>query len=112
MFTVKNEKSYFTQEELDDIWSDIDNENDAIKCLNHFGRNIKYPYFVSGLIHVSLKRPHETYACNILEHSMVRLRNNQWVTVNLQREYYNGIIHKIDVEREQLYFANGVLTHC
>lgn len=111
MFTVKSEKSFFLQSDLDQLWSEIDNENDAIQCLNHFGRMIDYPYFVGGLNHASIKRPHEVRACNILEHSKVKLKNGEWAPITIGKQYYSGIVYSLNVEREQLYFADNILTH-
>lgn len=133
MFTTKTESGagLFTREELDDVWRGISNYSDALQVLQTFGRLFEWPYFKRddykfptskhvgrfGGVSKSMRRcrpfrrPHIVQACNILKGAEVKLRNGRWSKFQLSREHYEGFVYSLAVDRDELYFADGVLTH-
>lgn len=121
MFTIKESTSpnhiqnpIFTQDDLDEIWKDVANENEAAMCLEAYGRNIDYPYFTSesfGPGKASLSVIHQCYACNILPESEVKIRNGEYEKIKIDSEYYKGNVISFTIEQDGVYFADNILTH-
>lgn len=111
MFTAKGGACQMTQVDLDSVWREINNAEHADRCLAHFGRLRAHPYFVRGQQQVSLKRPHECIAANLLLGSEMRLRTGEWAPILFHQTMYSGLVYSLEVEREQRYFADGILTH-
>lgn len=105
------EGNQFSQKDFDYIWGGIHNENRAVELLADHGRNLRYPYFEAGIIQQSIKRPHVVRACNVLSGSLVKTLKGPWVEANWSREAYSGEVVSLDVEKEELYYADGILTH-
>lgn len=108
MFTFKESRGLWTQEELDYVWSQISNQEDAERVLISYGRDIKYPYFNRSKNHNSIKRPHKVNACNILRGSEMYVKDLKWVPINISRSSYTGNIYSLMVDGN--YFTNTILT--
>lgn len=111
MFTSKESTSILTQQELDDIWAQINNEEGAVRALEQHGRVLAYPLFSKGEIHATLKRPREVVACNLFEGAFVQLKGGSWVPAHISREVFKGEVVSLTVDREENYYANEILTH-
>lgn len=110
MFKFKEGRGSWTDEEFQYVWSNVSNEDDAIKAINHYNRDIRYPYFDRSKKHTSIKRPHEVRACNILYNSEMFTRDKEWVNITASVEDYDGTIYRIQTEKDNNYFSNGILT--
>jgi len=111
------------KKELKEAWefiSDIDKTGDAMRCLGYYGRNWLYPLFDFSKQNkqTSLKRPMEVYACNLVDGIEVlhyenkgHYKSNQWKQASVSREWYNGPVYSMDVDKYELYVADGILTH-
>lgn len=113
MFTAKQSAGcLFTQEQLDSIWGKIDNQKDAAKCLNAFGRMREYPYFKRGQLNGTFRRPHVVQACNLLKHSEMLGRDIKWVEISaIRRTGFITKVYSLSIDKEKNYFADGLLTH-
>lgn len=112
MFSFKNGRGTWTEEEFQYVWSEVSNIEDAKQAISHYGRDILYPYFRNIKIPTSIKRPHIVHACNILKNSEMYVRNKKWVNVTLSEESYKGIICSLSVDNDMNYFSNNILTSC
>lgn len=99
------------QQELDVAWEGVDNYERACALLSKYGRQISHPYFIRGQQGCSLRRPHIVFACNVLDGSKVMRRDKKWVEAKWSREDYSGDVYSLTVEGEEVYFADGILTH-
>jgi len=112
MFTAKaTQGCLFTQEELDSVWREIRNGDRAETCLKDHGRLLAHPYFKRGMRNVSFRRPHVTASANLLPGTQIRLRSGGWATAQVTRQRYTGGVYSLKVEGDELYFADGILTH-
>jgi len=112
MFTAKPTAGcLFTQAELDAIWASCDTETRGQQCLRDYGRLPHRPYFKRGQQQGTLRRPHLVEAVNLLEGSEVLTREGSWESIILTRRLYEGPVYSLEVEREAMYFADGILTH-
>lgn len=100
-----------TQTELNDIWSSINNYDKGLTILQDYGRSVEHPYFIKGQQNCTLRRPHITFAWNLMEGASVMLRNGTWVDATFSRERYEGYVYSLSVEKDEMYFADGILTH-
>ncbi len=120
MFTIKN-NSAIIQEELDSTWANIwPNANRGLKCLKAFGRDERFPLFSGKRPWLeSLKRPMVTHACNIVDGCSVlpyvpythTAKKSDWCSVVVKRVPYHGNVYSLDVEKDHLYVADGIVTH-
>lgn len=112
-----------TQEDIERMWEIIgSNEGRAEECLRAHGRELAYPLFTAGQeAQRTVKRPIVTEACNLMDgcivlpydggssvHSVTR---EDWVPIVVSREPYSGPVYSLAVEGEQLYVADGLVTH-
>jgi len=109
MFSYKEGRGSWTQEEFDDVWGEVDNYEDAKKALEYYNRDINYPYFDRSKLHTSIKRPHVVKACNILKNSEMFIRNKKWMNIDISEDTYEGDIYKLIVDKDNNYFLNNIL---
>ena len=99
----------------------------AEECLNHHGRLIDFPLWVSGSSNlVGVRRPFVTAAANLVDGFKVLPVANAfayrgkrelsapastWETVRAERTWYEGEIVSLEVADHHNYFADGILTH-
>lgn len=111
MFTFKEGRGDWTDEDFAYVWSNVDNYEDAKKAIEEYNRDITYPYFDRSKSSISIKRPHRVRACNILKNSEMYLKDSKWLNINLSREQYDGIIYSIITEKDDSHFTNNILTN-
>ncbi len=119
------------QPALDQIWEEIgDNSQRALAMLDEFGQDGRYPLFdftasghriAKGRNHAgqaSLKRPIVARACNLIDgiemlhyDGRSHYRASQWRPCMVTREEYKGPVYSMDVDKYELYVADGLLTH-
>lgn len=115
------EIKYLNEAGLKKAWDFVgDKWLEATKCLKYFGRNWLYPLFdfsIKGK-QTSLKRPMQVYACNLIDGVEVlhyegkgHYKASQWKQAKIYREPYNGFVYSMDVEKYEVYVADGILTH-
>lgn len=121
MFTSNAQSTLYTQDALDTVFAklnkEINLEHRAKECLEYFGRNINYPFFSK----LNQKRQGRTTlfvteSCNLLNDIMsVSIYDGQrdanWFPVSVEIEQYNGYVYSLEVDRHELYVADGILTH-
>lgn len=91
----------------------------AEQCLQYFGRLPKYPLYskknsmkLSGRASII-----EVAAANLMPGLMAvgvmqeQKQEVSWQEMTLQYEEYSGLVYSLDVDRHQVYFTNGLLTH-
>ena len=88
------------------------------KCLNEFGCSLENPiytrkvaYKLQGKLGIT-----EITAANLRPELMTvgvyrEDRQISWEPFQLQTEPYNGPVYSLNVEKHELYFTNGLLTH-
>jgi superfamily I DNA/RNA helicase len=109
-------KTVMTSDTLDKIWHEIgENSDRASKCLESFGRNIKYPLVTKGENYAA-RRPVITRACNLFDGMQVRVYTGNthariWTPISVSRENYVGTVISMDVEDTHLYIGDGIVTH-
>jgi hypothetical protein len=119
------------QAELDLIWVGIgDNSQRALAMLEDLGQDFRYPLFdfvaldhrvTKGRNHAgqaSLKRPIVVRACNLIDgvemlhyEDRTHYRAHQWRPCTVTREEYSGPVYSMDVDKYEVYVADGLLTH-
>ncbi len=113
-----------SQEILDGIWNIIgNNECNANKVLIDHGRNILYPLWSKGQDLLMIRRSITTRAVNILNGMSVlfltgamdangkRVSKNKWTNIKVYREWYDGMVYSMTIERDQTYVGDGIITH-
>jgi len=111
MFKFKEGRGSWTQKEFDHVWSEVSNIDDAKTAIEYYNRDIRYPYFNKSKKHTSIKRPHEVYACNLLENSEMMTRDKKWAGIELSTTEYYGMVYNLSVEKDDNYYSGGVLIH-
>ena len=131
MFEPCSLSKVMDRERLDTAWEFVgDLFQRALRCLEYFGRDVRFPLFdlkngnetFSGgrnrTGQMTLKRPMIVRACNLMDGvQMLRYdgkghyTKRQWIPVSVSRERYVGSVYSIDVEKYELYVADGLLTH-
>lgn len=111
MFKFKEGRGSWSQEEFDYVWAEVSNREDAKIAIEHYNRDILYPYFNRSKKNVSIKRPHECYACNLLENSEMMIRDKKWMNVKLTVIHYEGTLNSITVSKNDNYYGNNILIH-
>lgn len=88
------------------------------KCLNDFGCSVEYPiyhrqnaYKLQGKIGIT-----DVTAINLMPELMTVgvYQGSQpisWEPFQIKTEPYSGPVYSLDVEKHELYFTNGLLTH-
>lgn len=110
----------FSQERLDKFWNQIsisDYLPRAIKCLEDHGRDINYPIWESSTSLFKLKRPTLIRATNLMDGMLVAperqksLKKDEWEPITVWREHYKGDVYSLKVSHDELYIADGIVTH-
>lgn len=120
MFSPTNQTRESAAQLLPRAWKFIgDNSERGEKCLRHFGRMVEYPLFTRGsLKQQTIKRPTVTEACNLLDgvlmlpfRSTAHAKKTDWKPVVLVQQHYEGDVFSLRVEAEEIYVADGIVTH-
>ena len=127
-----NNKSVFTEQDLAYIWKNIgNNRKQGEECLAFFGRDPNYPLFRGERDYKkSVKRSMWAQACNIVNgckmlpythgsdpigrtkfRDKVIVKTADYISVEVEREYYEGFVYSLEVERDETYVADGFVTH-
>jgi len=120
---------------LDRMWEGIGaNETRAEELLRSVGQVLQYPLFdftkseqkrdhaLTGRDgrQYSLKRPIVIRAANLIDGVELLMYENrsktqytvkQWCRAEVSRETYKGFVYSMDVDKYELYVADGLLTH-
>ncbi len=118
------------QDVMDQFWYSVgDLTDNAIECLNYFGRDIQYPFcYAPGRGHASTvhSRITEIRACNLLNdmevldgdiiNSYEKRRRptgsmEEFQKISVNREKYDGLVWSMDIDEDQTYVADGIVTH-
>jgi DNA helicase II / ATP-dependent DNA helicase PcrA len=125
MFKEVSGNLHYTQDALNFIFSKLGNGqiSRAIKCLEYYNRDIKYPYYLptesfgkkSGS-RLGRTTIFEIHASNLLpEIMMVPVDTGtvqaKWEKIKITHKNYDGKVYSLDVEREKIYCADGIYTH-
>lgn len=124
-----NATGLFHQDELDDLWSRYnkeDQKNRAVKILESFGRMYDHPMFEKGKTNYYSKlhiRP--VRACNLFSGYMqvavydkTFIKNERagrgkakYCDFKLTTKKYDGYVYSLNVSKFQNYVADNILTH-
>lgn len=119
MFKI-NDSHTITQDALDVTWHAIgDLTERAMQCLAAYHRSIEHPLFtLTQTGQRTLKRPIITHAsnlmlgCLVLPYSgKVHAKQSEWLPITVTYELYTGNVYSLSVSDEQLYCADGLITH-
>ena len=112
---------HYTQESLEAVFSSLrpQMKQRAIKCLQDFGREIDYPFFIGD---ATFRRCggriccFVTQACNLLPGIMslpVYSEKTQaaWEPLSLSWEKRETTVYSIQVDKHEMYVADGIGTH-
>lgn len=112
-----------TQEALDSFWAEMgDLSIPAESCLGMHGRSINYPFCEPGRRLYS-KSAALVRACNVLDGSLMlthagaltangkRAARNSWSEISVKRVEYSGTVYSLEVEGDETYVADGIVTH-
>lgn len=125
MFTPKNGTTAGLCEQA---WAFIgENRMNGFNCLSHFGRDFRYPLFAKDQASLmptnqtdarSLKRPMVVRACNLMTgclmlpyHGQKSATKAEWQSVTVTKEYYEGFVYSLDVDKHHTYVADNIVTH-
>lgn len=111
MFKFKEGRGEWTDEDFEYVWSGVDNFEDAKNAVEHYNRDISYPYFDRSKQSVSIKRPHQVKACNILRNSEMYVKDQKWLNIVLTSEQYSGEVINIIIENSDNHFSDNILTN-
>lgn len=130
--------AWATQEQLDCHHSRFNRSIEFYRQkLEELGLSIDYPIWQSGQPDLSYLMPEDTKliarngmymrACNILtdimdmpvipdkeERTTVGAKTfwlAMWEPINITKEYYDGVVYSLDVEKHNTYFSGGIATH-
>ena len=89
------------------------------KCLRHFNRHPDFPLFsLNTGKQQTIKRPMIVYAANLMDgvkllpyNGKSHTNKNNWETITVTHEFYEGDVVSLDVEDTHLYVADGYVTH-
>jgi len=118
-FVPTNDRKSRTTAEIEQFFqAQTDLDEKVAKCLSDFGCYLQEPiysrknaYKLQGKLGIT-----EVAAANLIPELMTVgvYRDSQpiaWEQFRLQSEPYHGPVYSLDVEKHELYFTNGLLTH-
>ncbi len=85
--------------------------SDAIGCLEHYGRDIRYPLIGTERRYMLGDRFTEVRACNLIDGMEVRDKSLAFLPISVHRESYSGPVVSLTVGGPATYIADGVITH-
>lgn len=111
---------------VDNFWKNFgSNVEQGILCLQDFNRDFRYPFYTSKK-EVKLDKDNllEIRACNLLNDmwvldydSYINMYNGKgkgkdaWVNIEVTYEKYEGLVYSMDVEINNTYVGDGIITH-
>lgn len=115
-------KNYYVVPE--EFWSKFGrNIESGIKCLEAYGRDVRFPLFKLDKTTFSPEREILMQACNILDGMKVLDAETYmeqggvgdvpeaWLPVRVVRESYEGFVYSLTVAHNRTYIADGIATH-
>ncbi len=94
------------------------------KCLDYYCKDILFPFYTGGdKTPINQTRVTKIRACNLFSGMRVLDYDKylkiggsgfdlkSWVEIKVSREYYSGYVYSMTVETNNMYFADGFLTH-
>jgi len=136
IFCYRQQKGNINQEYIDTFYDRFDKskfKNNAINILNSFNRKYDYPFwFKGGGCYFSKEHMFELNACNIISElmqivifdknniriqtiknrkSLIKILPKYCNIENLSYEKINDYVYSIEVNKYELYVADGILTH-
>lgn len=108
------------KEAIDFIYEIVDESSKPAECLRFFGRNIDYPIWINKKLKRSQKMgkriPMTIMACNLMPEWMelpvpTERHNFVWKPFCLGEKKYNGLVYSLNVEKDEHYVADGIITH-
>lgn len=108
-----------------DLWNMVGSlRHRAIECLTDHGKDINYPLWSRRETGFNQRTPNFIRACNLESGMMVCEPDSRtddgdmtgsssgaWHSISVSREYYDGIVYSMDVDEDQTYVADGIVTH-
>lgn len=118
-----NGSQALTQKTLDKIWNVVgDNTRMASILLCDIEKDIDYPLWEAGKGMMLLRRSSVIKACNLetgmemlplsgTNDSGKRTNRNNWESITVSREYYDGKVYSLEVSNDHTYVGDGIITH-
>lgn len=115
---------------IEEFYNNENTLNRAIELLELFNRNINYPLFTKEhkYTHFSRKHSFELYACNLIPKYMElnhyntkniilnrkgcpKIKKDYYEIDTITYEKYNNYVYSLEIETDENYVADGILTH-
>ena len=110
-----------------ELWKMLgDLRSNAIRCLNDHNKMIDHPLWDRRETQPSQRTPIFIRACNIESGMLLCIPGDEsydnskantndgsqaWKSISKSYEFYEGLVYSMDVETDQTYIADGIVTH-
>ena len=135
IFYHRQQKGNFNQSIIDKFYERFDKnnlKNSAINILNEFHRKYEYPFWSKHTgCYFSKEHMFELHACNIIPDIMqmilfdennIRIKKEKGydkriilpkysIVDELKYENFNNFVYSLEIEKYEVYVADGILTH-
>ncbi len=117
---------HMTQDKLDNFYNLVGNQvKVAAQCLSDHDLSIEYPLYINHKSGMRQRQSRttlfETQTCNLIGGYMKVMvvpdgainpanRTVTWEKVSVSTEYYNGLVHSLNVKKHHKYVADGLVT--
>lgn len=113
VFSNANTGYILDDEGVNRFWEFVGDNSEVGKVvLDYYGLEENYPIAVPrDQWQQSFKRPALFHACNLVTGMQMRTEEGAWVSATITREEYTGQVYSLKVSHDQLYMADGIVTH-
>lgn len=124
MMLFKEIEGSNSQESIDMFWNLVgDITENAKRCLQDHGRMIQYPLWEDTGHSLIMRRSSLVRACNLMNGMEMlpidgamsadgkRITGFKWEPITITRRRYVGKVYSMDVENDETYVGDGVITH-
>lgn len=113
VFANGNEGYILDDEGVSRFWDFVgNNAKKGMDVLKRFKLEWSRPVAVAGQQwQQSFKRPAIFAAANLVTGMEVRTEEGRWVRIKVKRVPYSGPVYSLSVSHDQLYMADGIVTH-
>lgn len=113
VFSNGNEGYILDDEGVVRFWEFVgNNANRGVEVLRKYKLEWNRPVAVPGeQWQQSFKRPAIFAAANLIDGMELRTEDGRWVKIRVRRVRYSGPVYSLSVSHDQLYMADGIVTH-
>jgi DNA helicase II / ATP-dependent DNA helicase PcrA len=119
-FKQRTDSRHYTDEFISEFFDGLPEKviaERANQCLEDFGRSIEFPFYTIDLQQRQARTTvFVTQACNLIPEIMAipvdtGEREPQWMKVSIKSEYNSCEVYSLQVEKDEHYIADGLVTH-